>query len=95
MSIDDVVLAYQEKIKNVGVDAEEGANLHICCNAIDRILAEASDFTSDEAKVRAAEILNKLFSKLLWDSRTGNRPYRHMMCYSIEHIKLKLEEMNT
>lgn len=92
MSTEHIVLAFAERIKRIGLDAEKGKNLHVCCNEIDNILAEASYALSESGRDHALEALNNLFRKLLWDSQIGNTPYRHVIIYSIEHIKLKIDE---
>ncbi|WP_313508322.1 hypothetical protein [Kosakonia sacchari] len=95
MSTDDMVLAFVDRIKRVGLDAEKGENLHVCCDEIDKIISEANDAFSENGRAYALEALNDLFRKLLWDSRTGNTPYRHVMHYSIEHIKRKSDELTS
>ncbi len=95
MSTEDVVLAFLDRIKRVGLDAEKGGNLHVCCNEIDRIITDASVAFSVNGRAYALEALHDLFKKLLWESRTGNTPYRHVMYYSIEHIKLKSDELHS
>lgn len=94
MSTEQMVLAFVDRIKRVGLDAEKGKNLHVCCNEIDEIITEASCSFSESGREHALEALNDLFRKLLWDSRTGNAPYRHVMIYSIEHVKLKSDELS-